>query len=63
MTLAWPTLAADALKSGVVRAPFAGGVDSGKSYWLATSATRAPSAALRAFGRWLRAELAVDGAV
>jgi hypothetical protein len=33
--MAWPTLTADALKSGVVRA----------------------------FGRWLKAELAADGAV
>jgi len=63
VTMAWPTLAADALKSGVVRAPFAGSVDAGEAYWLVASAARAPSAAARAFARWLKAELAADGAV
>jgi DNA-binding transcriptional LysR family regulator len=63
VTMAWPTLAADALKSGVVRAPFAGSVDAGESYWLVASAARSPSAAARAFARWLKAELAADGAV
>jgi LysR family glycine cleavage system transcriptional activator len=63
VTMAWPTLAADALKSGVVRVPFAGSVDAGESYWLVASAARAPSAAARAFARWLKAELAADGAV
>ena len=63
VTMAWPTLAADALKSGVVRAPFAGSVDAGESDWLVASAARAPTAAARAFARWLKAELAADGAV
>lgn len=63
VTMAWPTLAADALKSGVVRAPFAGRVDSGESYWLVAAAARAPSVAARAFARWLKSELAADGAV
>jgi len=63
VTLAWPTLAADALKSGVVRAPFAGAVDAGEAYWLVSSAMRPLSPAARAFARWLRAELAADGAV
>jgi LysR family glycine cleavage system transcriptional activator len=63
VALAWPTLAADALKSGVVRAPFAGCVDGGESYWLVSSAARAPSAAVRAFGRWLKSELTADGAL
>jgi hypothetical protein len=61
--MAWPTLAADALKSSVVRAPFGGRVDAGEAYWLVSSAARAPSAAVGAFGRWLKAELAADGAV
>ncbi len=63
VAMAWPTLAADALKSGVVRAPFAGRVATSESYWLVSSAARTPSAAARAFGRWLKAELAADGAL
>ena len=64
VAMAWPTLAADALKSGVVRAPFAGSVDAGESYSAqSASAARPPSAAARAFARWLKAELAADGAV
>ncbi len=63
VTMAWPTLAADALKSGALRAPFAGAVASDEAYWLVVSATRPLSVAVRAFAGWLRAELAADGAV
>jgi DNA-binding transcriptional LysR family regulator len=63
VTMAWPTLAADALKSGVVRAPFPGWVEADEAYWLVGSAARPMSAAARAFGRWLKAELAADAAV
>ena len=63
VTMAWPTLAADALKCGAVRAPFAGSLDAGESYWLVGSAARPLSAAARAFARWLKTELAADGAV
>jgi LysR family transcriptional regulator, glycine cleavage system transcriptional activator len=63
VTLAWPTLAADALKAGCIRAPFAGAVDGGEAYWLVTSASRPASASVRAFARWLKTELAADGAV
>jgi LysR family transcriptional regulator, glycine cleavage system transcriptional activator len=63
VTMAWPTLAADALKCGAVRAPFVGSVDAGESYWLVGSAARPLSAAARAFARWLKTELAADGAV
>ena len=62
VTMAWPTLAADGLKSGVVRAPFPGCVETDESYWLVSSATRPASAVVRAFARWLKAELAADGA-
>jgi DNA-binding transcriptional LysR family regulator len=60
IAMAWPTLAADALKSGAVRAPFPRRVASGEFYWLATSAARPPSASVRVFGHWLRDELAAD---
>jgi hypothetical protein len=58
--MAWPTLAADALKCDLVRAPFRERVASGEFYWLATSAVRPPSANIRVFSRWLRGELAAD---
>ena len=60
LAMAWPTLAADALKSGVLRAPFPRRVATAEFYWLVTSAIRAPSANVRAFASWLRAELAAD---
>src|SRR5271157_661136 len=60
VAMAWPRLAADAIKSGLVRSPFSKRVASGQFYWLATSAARSPTANIRAFGRWLRAELAAD---
>ena len=60
VAMAWPTLAADALKSDLVRAPFPERVASGEFYWLATSPVRPLSANIRVFARWLRAELAAD---
>ena len=61
--MAWPTLAADALKSGGVRAPFAGSVEAGGPYGWSPRLRGQPSATARAFARWLKAELAADGAV
>jgi DNA-binding transcriptional LysR family regulator len=60
VAMAWPTLAADALKSNLVRAPFPERVATGKFYWLAISPVRPPSANILVFARWLRAELAAD---
>lgn len=60
LAMAWPTLAADALKAGVLRAPFSRRVATQEAYWLVTSAIRTPSANVRAFAGWLRAELAAD---
>jgi len=60
VAMAWPTLAADALKSDLVRAPFPERVASGEFYWLATSPVQPPSTNIRVFARWLRAELAAD---
>ena len=60
VAMAWPTLAADALKSNLVLAPFPERVASGEFYWLATSPVRPLSANIRVFARWLRAELAAD---
>jgi len=62
VALAWPTLAADALKSGALRAPFPGSVATAESYWLVMSARRRPSPLVGAFARWLKEELAADGA-
>ncbi len=60
VAIAWPTLAIDALRSGCLRAPFPLRVPSGDAYWLVTSTSRASSANLSAFARWLRGELAAD---
>ena len=60
IAMAWPTLAIDALRSGVLRAPFPGRVASEEFYWLVRSPVRAPSPEVRAFARWLRTELAAD---
>ncbi len=60
VAMAWPTLAVDALKSGRIHAPFPTPVPTGQSYWLVSSAARGPSANIRAFGRWLREEMAAD---
>ena len=60
VAMAWPTLAVDALRAGLVRAPFPQPVPAGEFYWLVTGASRAASPPLRAFGRWLRDALASD---
>jgi LysR family glycine cleavage system transcriptional activator len=60
IAMAWPTLAIDALRSGVLRAPFPDRVASGEFYWLVRSPVRTPSLEVRAFARWLRTELEAD---
>jgi LysR family glycine cleavage system transcriptional activator len=60
IAMAWPTLATDALRSGVLCAPFPDRVASGEFYWLVRSPVRAPSLEVRAFARWLRSELEAD---
>jgi DNA-binding transcriptional LysR family regulator len=60
VALAWPTLAADALKAGLVVAPFPGRVATEEFYWLVSSAKRRPSANVRRFGAWLKEALAAD---
>jgi LysR family transcriptional regulator, glycine cleavage system transcriptional activator len=60
VALAWPTLAADALKAGLVVAPFSGRVATDEFYWLVSSARRTPSAKVRRFAAWLKATLAAD---
>jgi DNA-binding transcriptional LysR family regulator len=60
VAMAWPTLAVDALRAGILKSPFPEAAAGGESYWLVTSAARSPSIPLRAFGSWLREELAAD---
>lgn len=60
VAMAWPTLAIDALRAGVLCAPFPKPSSTAERYWLVTPRDRAPSPALKAFTRWLRAELAAD---
>jgi DNA-binding transcriptional LysR family regulator len=60
VTLAWPTLAADALKAGHVIAPFPERVATDDYYWLVSSASRPPGRAVRRFGAWLKDALAAD---
>jgi LysR family glycine cleavage system transcriptional activator len=60
IAMAWPTLAIDALRSGVLRAPFPDRVASGEFNWLVRSPVRTPSLEVRAFARWLRTELEAD---
>lgn len=55
--LAWPTLAADALRSGALVAPFKERVETGIAYWLVTSATRREPKTVRDFKAWLREEI------
>lgn len=56
--LAWQTLAHDALKAGLLTAPFPERAETPFGYWLVTSATRPETARVRRFKAWLRAELA-----
>jgi DNA-binding transcriptional LysR family regulator len=57
VALAWPTLAADALRAGLVVAPFPSRVTTEEFYWLVSSAKRPPSANVRRFGAWLKEAL------
>ena len=60
MMMGWPVLVTDALRSGELVAPFPGRVATGTSYWLLTSSKMKPSAAVAAFGAWLKAEMTAD---
>ena len=55
--LAWPTLAADALRSGALVAPFKERVMTGIAYWLVTSATRREPKTVRDFKAWIKEEM------
>jgi DNA-binding transcriptional LysR family regulator len=55
--LACPTLAADALRSGTLVAPFKERVMTGIAYWLVTSATRREPKTVRDFKAWIRDEM------
>ena len=56
--LAWQTLAHDALRAGLLVAPFRERVKSGYGYFFVTSASRREPKKVAAFRDWLRAELA-----
>jgi LysR family transcriptional regulator, glycine cleavage system transcriptional activator len=58
VSIAWPTLAHDALRDGRLVSPLPQRIPTGLGYWLVTSARRTPPAKVEAFGRWLKAELA-----
>ncbi len=58
VTIGWQTLAQDALRDGRLVAPFPRPAPTGLAYWLVSSARRKPSAKVKAFEAWLRAELA-----
>ena len=60
VAMAWPTLAIDALRAGVLKAPFPKPAPADEHYWLVTSRARPMSAPIRAFERWLSEELAAD---
>jgi DNA-binding transcriptional LysR family regulator len=52
--LAWPTLAADALRAGTLVAPFPERAATGIGYWLVTSRTRREPKTVRDFKAWIR---------
>ncbi|WP_346900419.1 LysR substrate-binding domain-containing protein [uncultured Roseibium sp.] len=56
--LAWETLAHHALQVGQVVAPFPGRYQTGFHYWLLTGRNRAQTGPMKAFGSWIKAELA-----
>lgn len=56
--LAWQTLAADAIESGRLVAPFRERAPTGLSYWVATGRLVRPAAAVAGFKTWLREEMA-----
>ena len=57
MMLAWQTLAADALASGCLVAPFPERTRTGYSYWLLTGRHRKPSPHAAGFMAWLKTEM------
>ncbi|MGE0500146.1 MAG: LysR substrate-binding domain-containing protein [Rhizobiaceae bacterium] len=59
--LAWQTLAHDALRAGLLVAPFPEKVESGFGYFLVTSASRRMPKKVAAFRDWLKAEIAAMG--
>lgn len=56
--LAWQTLAHDAMRAGLLVAPFPERVKSGYGYFFITSATRREPGKVAAFRGWLKGELA-----
>ncbi|WP_114388952.1 LysR substrate-binding domain-containing protein [Notoacmeibacter marinus] len=56
--LAWQFLAQDAIAAGQLVAPFPGCQPTGLAYWLLRSERRRPNAAMTAFSKWLRDEVA-----
>jgi LysR family transcriptional regulator, glycine cleavage system transcriptional activator len=58
--LAWPTLAADALKEGRLLRPFAHAVQTGQAYWLVSPLWRKPDQKVQIFAQWLKSELATS---
>ncbi|MBF9034872.1 LysR family transcriptional regulator [Rhodobacterales bacterium HKCCE2091] len=61
--LAFEVLAVDALARGQIAQPLPDWRGSGMSYWLISSADRAPGPAERRFGSWLRGALEASGFV
>ena len=59
--LAFETLAADALASGSVAAPFSGRHRTGNSYWLVSAGDQRKTTAMRAFEGWIKREIAEAG--
>src|SRR5262249_17445487 len=55
--IAWPMLAEDVLRDRRLVVPFAGSVPTGLAYWLVTFEGGRPSAKVRAFASWIKAEL------
>lgn len=55
--LAWQTLAVDALRTGLLVAPFSHRVASGYGYYMITSASRKEPAKVARFRSWLKAEI------
>lgn len=61
--LAWPTLAADALRAGTLVAPFRERAETGIGYYLVTSATRREPKTVKDFKAWIREEIRVTEAM
>lgn len=56
--LGWHTLAVDAIRAGLLVAPFPQAVDIGTAYYAATSPGRPESHSVKAFVAWVEAEMA-----